>query len=256
MRAPELVVTTRERLEAAGCVAAAEEADDVVARAPDRSTVEAWTARRVRGEPLAWIVGGMTFCGHEIVVTPGVYVPRTQTEELARRAARLLPPGGRAADLCSGTGAVAVHLLRAAPRARVVAADIDARAAECSLRNGVPSLVADLVRGLRLCSFELVTAVAPYVPTAHLRFLPADVQRYEPERALDGGPDGLDVARRVVLAASRLLRPGGWLLLELGGDQDASIGSALQEAGFGSPLAWYDDDGDLRGVATQRAPGW
>ena len=76
---------------------------------------------------------------------------------------------------------------------------------------------------LRPGAFDLVTAVAPYVPTGALRLLPADVQRYEPRRALDGGTDGLDLVRRVVEAAARLLRPGGWLLVEVGGDQDAAL---------------------------------
>ncbi|HET9076669.1 MAG TPA: methyltransferase domain-containing protein [Acidimicrobiales bacterium] len=255
MRAPELMRAVEERLGAAGCVAATEEAEELVGRAPDRATVEAWTARRAEGEPLAWIVGALEFCGRDIAATAGVYVPRPQTEQLAIRAAGRLPPGGRAADLCSGTGAVAAHLRAAVAGARVVATDIDPRAAACARRNGVAALVTDVGAGLRAGVFDVVTAVAPYVPTAGLGFLPSDVQRYEPRLALDGGPDGLDVVRRVVAAASRLLRPGGWLLIELGADQDASLGPALASGGFVSTRTWHDEEGDLRGLATQRAPG-
>jgi release factor glutamine methyltransferase len=100
-------------------------------------------------------------------------------------------------------------------------------------------------------SFDVVTAVPPYVPTSQLRLLPADVQRYEPRAALDGGADGLDVARRIVSAASRLLAPGGWLLIELGGDQDDGLASDLAASGFDRIESWWDEDGDLRGLAAQ-----
>ena len=97
----------------------------------------------------------------------------------------------------------------------------------------------------------MVTAVAPYVPTGELRLLPADVRRYEPRIALDGGEDGLAVVRRVVSAGARLLRGGGWLLLEIGGDQDRELTPTLDANGFTSIDPWFDEDGDLRGVAAQ-----
>jgi release factor glutamine methyltransferase len=93
--------------------------------------------------------------------------------------------------------------------------------------------------------------VAPYVPTGDIRLLPADVQRYEPRLALDGGNDGLDLVRRIVGAAARLLRPGGWLLVELGGDQDRALSPTLATHGFDFAEAWFDEDGDLRGLAAQ-----
>ena len=97
----------------------------------------------------------------------------------------------------------------------------------------------------------MVTAVAPYVPTGELRLLPADVQRYEPERALDGGDDGLRLVRRVVAAAARLLRAGGWLLVELGGRQDLALLPTLDAHGFEAVRTWTDEDGDLRGLEAQ-----
>lgn len=242
-----------ERLQAAGCVAADEEADEMVRRAPDRAMLEAWVERRSGGEPLAWIVGSVTFCGLEVAVHPGIYVPRPQTEELARRAAQLLPSGGRAADLCCGSGAVARYLWAEAAGAAVVAADIDPRATRCARTNGVPAVTCDLGAALRPGEFDLVSAVAPYVPSASIRFLPPDVQRFEPRRALDGGVDGLDVALRVVVAASMLLRPGGWLVVEVGGEQDRGLAPALEAAGFGRAEAWRDDEGDLRGLAARLA---
>jgi release factor glutamine methyltransferase len=242
------------RLTAAGCVAAAEEADEMLAATPDDDTLETWLSRRERGEPLAWITGSTTFCGRAVLVSEGVYVPRIQSEELARRAAVLLPSGGSALDLCTGAGAVAVHLKAEVPSGFVVGVERDPKAATCARRNGVPAVIADLAEAIRPGrSFDVVTAVAPYVPTAELRLLPSDVQRYEPALALDGGDEGLDVVRRVVIAAGALLKPGGWLLIELGADQDEQLADDLTNAGLRGPTPWWDEDGDLRGLAAQAA---
>jgi release factor glutamine methyltransferase len=242
------------RLEAAGCVAAHEEAADYVALAPDTATLEAWLQRREDGEPSAWITGTVMFGGRAVHVDRGVFVPRDQTEELARRAAARLPDGCSALDLCTGSGAVAAHLRAAHPDATVIGTDLDARAAANARRNGVPALVTDLDAALRSgTTFAVVTAVAPYVPTADLRLLPADVQRHEPRLALDGGGDGLDVVRRVVAVASRRLRRGGWLLVEVGGDHDHELAPDLARAGFHDVTSWRDEDGDLRGLEAQLA---
>jgi release factor glutamine methyltransferase len=237
---------------AAGCVAPDEEAGELIAAAHDDNTLEDWIRRREQGEPLPWITGGLRFCGRRLRVEPGVYVPRLQSEDLARRASALLPErGGWAADLCTGAGAVAVHLMAEAQSARVVGVDIDMRAVVCARRNGVAAVLSDLGQCLRSTAFDVVTAVAPYVPTGSLRLLPADVQRYEPRRSLDGGADGLDVVRRTVVSAARLLRPGGWLLTELGGDQDRTLTPTLVGSGFGSARPWFDVEGDLRGIAAR-----
>jgi release factor glutamine methyltransferase len=246
------VATVVNRLSAAGCVAADEEAEELIAAAPDDSTLEVWIRRREHGEPLAWIIGTVLFCGRTRYVDQGVYVPRYETEELARRASELLAgDGGRAVDLCTGAGAIAAHLMAEVPAATVVGTDLDQRAALCARRNGVFALVTELGEPLRPHVFDVVTAVAPYVPTGKLALLPADVQRYEPRLALDGGDDGLDVVRQIVVTAARLLRPGGWLLTELGGDQDKGLGPTLAASEFSTATPWFDEDGDLRGLAAQ-----
>ncbi len=248
------LVAIVERLRSAGCVSAEEEARDLLAAASDPATIESWLMRRERGEPLAWITGTTEFCGQRIGVDPGVYVPRQQTADLARRAAALLPDAGRAIDLCTGAGAIAVHLMASDPSATVIGIDCDEHAARCARRNGVPALVGDLAEPLRTwCGIDVVTAVAPYVPSAAMQFLPADVQRYEPRVALDGGDDGLMLVRRVIDAASRLLRPGGWLLIEVGGDHDVGLDQTLSGTGFENVESWRDEDDDLRGIAAQLA---
>jgi release factor glutamine methyltransferase len=248
------------RLAKAGCVAANEEADLLIGSAIDATALDAALARREAGEPLAWIIGTIDFCGRPIRVDPGVYVPRAQSDELARRAGRRLAEaaatGGRparAVDLCTGSGAVACHLSAMVPAATVIGVDVDARAVTCARRNGVPAICADLAAPLRGGAFDVVTAVAPYVPTDEISLLPADVRRHEPLRALDGGTDGLALVRRVVTAAGRVLRTGGWLLLEVGGEQDVLLASDLTAAGFDSPTTWRDDNDDLRGLAARLA---
>lgn len=240
------------RLVAAGCVAADEEAAEFLAAAPDEGTLDVWLIRRERGEPPAWITGTVLFCGQKLHISPGVYVPRFQTEELARRAASLLPPYGRAVDICTGVGAVAAYLSSRVPTAQVVGIDIDLTAAACARANGVTTVMSDLAAPIaRHSSIDVVTAVAPYVPTGQLRLLPPDVQRYEPRLALDGGVDGLDLVRRIIRSAATILRPGGWLFVEIGAHQDSIASSTFEDYGFGALTLWHDDDGDLRGMAAQ-----
>jgi release factor glutamine methyltransferase len=241
------------RLAAAGCVAPDDEARELLLDAPDASELDARVRRREAGEPLAWITRRSAFGGVVVHVDPGVYVPRVQTEELARRAASVLPARGTAVDLCTGSGAVAAWLHDALPDAFVVGVDVDVAAARCAATNGVRVVVGDLASPLRLGgAVDVVTAVAPYVPTGERRLLPSDVQRHEPPRALDGGDDGLAVVRRVVAHAATLLCAGGHLLLELGGEQDVALASDLTGHGFTAMEPWHDDDGDLRGITVRR----
>jgi release factor glutamine methyltransferase len=134
------------------------------------------------------------------------------------------------------------------PSATVVGVDVDERAVLCARRNGVTVVVAELGDPLRCDAFDVVTAVAPYVPTAALDFLPADVRRHEPKLALDGGRDGLDLVRPIVGTSARLLRPGGWLLLELGGEQDEALRPTLAAYGFRAWSSWSDEHGEIRGL--------
>jgi release factor glutamine methyltransferase len=241
------------RLAAAGCVAAPDEAAELWATGHRGDGLEALVRRRERGEPLAWLTGTCTFGDLRLMVLPGVFVPRPHTVELATRAAAVLPAQGTAVDLCTGCGAVASHLRASAPGATVVGIDLDPLAAACARRNGVPTVVADLDGPLRDACADVLTAVAPYVPTAELAVLPRDVTAHEPRTALDGGFDGLAVVARVVAAAARLLRPGGHLLLELGGDQEGPVAALLAAAGLDEHTRWHDDDGDLRGLHARRA---
>jgi release factor glutamine methyltransferase len=239
-----------------GCVAPDAEADELLRAASDGvGPIDALLARRLRGEPLAWIIGSVRFCDVRVHVDPGVFVPRPQTEALARRAVSLLPDDGIAVDLCTGSGALAVVLRTAHPRATVLATDIDPTAVACAHRSGVQALEGDLdgplppsIRG----NVDVMTAVVPYVPTEELHLLPRDVLSHEPRRALDGGPGGTLLLRRAAVVAGHWLRPGGWVLLELGGDQAAGMATALAELGLEEVRVHRDDDGQDRAIEARR----
>lgn len=240
-----------QRLARAGFVAPGEEARELIEAAGDPSVLDCWATRRLDGEPLAWLTGSVAFLGSRVRVDRGVYVPRPQTELLARRAIELLPEDGLAADLCTGSGAIAVALRAAYPAARILATDIDPDACRCAASNGVEVYQGHLARPLpRALSgrFDVVVAVVPYVPTDEMIYLPRDVLRHEPVRALDGGHNGTRFLRQAVRSGRRLLRTGGSLLLELGGDQDQHLVPTLQKADFTMTRDLRDDEGDLRGI--------
>ncbi len=243
------------RLRQAGCVAAEEEAIELFESTEGNTQLlEALIERRCTGEPLAWLVGSVSFCDETILVHSGVYVPRWQSEPMAREAVRRLPEDGTAVDLCTGSGAIAVVLTRGRPNATVVATENESIALACARANGVTVYEGDLASGLPealLGTVDVVTAVVPYVPTEELHLLPRDVTEYEPTQALDGGPGGTTYLIRAAHDAALLLREGGSLLLELGGDQANELQSTLIELGFEAIHFLTDEDGDLRSLVCQ-----
>ncbi len=239
-------------LAGAGFVAAREEADELLSRARgDAALLTALVTRRLSGEPLAWITGSVSFCGVRIRVDPGVYVPRRQSEPLARRALERLPSGGAAIDICTGSGAIAKTLMTGRPGARVVASDLDERAVACAAANGVEVYRGDLFAPLPRTlggGVDVVVGVVPYVPTPELPLLQRDTFAFESPLAYDGGSDGAEVLRRVLSGSPRFLRRGGALLLELGGAQPDALGSDLARLGYVDVTVLVDDEGDVRGL--------
>jgi release factor glutamine methyltransferase len=232
-------------------VAADQEAAELVAAAADRHDLERMVARRQEGEPLAWITGTARFCGIGVTVRPGVYVPRWQSETLARTAVHHLPARGVAVDLCTGSGAVAMVLQAARPGARVVATELDPVAAACARDNGIDVLVGDLddpIPDELVGRVDVMTAVPPYVPDDALHLLPRDVRDFEPTRALDGGRHGLQVVARTVDRSTRWLAPGGRLVVEVGGSQFDPVSHLLTVAGYDTIEVLDDGDGDPRAV--------
>ena len=231
------------------------EADELLGFARDDDHLRELLARRVTGEPLAWIVGEVQFCGARVLVHPGVYVPRWQTEQLVRIAAQHLSAGDLVVDLCTGSGALAVALDFLVPGVKIVATELDERATSCARANGVEVYQGDFDESIPAGLFgraAVVVGVVPYVPTSELQYLPRDVREFEPLLALDGGESGTVELLRAVQAAKRLLRSGGFVAFELGGDEADLLLDELRRSDFHGGTVIYDDEGDVRGVTAFR----
>jgi release factor glutamine methyltransferase len=240
-----------ERLMRGGFVAADEEALELMeAAGGDAAVLEELVVRRETGEPLAWITGNVAFCGLKVLVHPDVYVPRWHTELVAERAAARLPEAGVAIDLCTGSGAVAATLSARRPGARVVGADLDPNAVVNARANGVEAYEGDLFAPLPadLGPADVVVAVVPYVPRRALPLLQRDTFRFETALAYDGGEEGLDILIRVLEEAPGFLKPGGALVLEVGGSQVGDLDADIARLPYTDVTEITDEDGDLRGI--------
>lgn len=260
------------RLRAAGCVFAEEEAtllaQEVEGRADAASSLERLVERRVVGEPLEQVLGWAEFAGRRIVLEPGVFVPRRRTELLAAEAVRLAAAvTGRPAivvDLCCGAGAIAVAVAAgvtaAGGRVELVAADVDEAAVRAARRNLEPlgarvvqgDLFDALPAGLR-GRVDVLAVNAPYVPTEEIRMMPSEAREHEAHVALDGGPDGLDVHRRVAASAAEWLAPGGHVLIETSRGQAHRTAALLTDGGLETRVQ-RDDGLDATVVVGRRAP--
>lgn len=228
-------------LRAAGCVFAEEEAALLVEAAPEPSALAALVSRRVAGEPLEQVLGWAEFCGMRVLVDPGVFVPRRRTELVVREAVAHVRqlPAPIVVDLCCGSGAVGAAVAATLPTATVHACDVDQVAVRCAQRNLPAGRVHEgdvydaLPVGLR-GRVDVVAANTPYVPTEAIATMPPEARDHEPRVALDGGPDGLTLARRVAAGAPSWLAPGGAVVVEASERQAPELATLFRAAGLGT----------------------
>ncbi|WP_308402458.1 putative protein N(5)-glutamine methyltransferase [Streptomyces sp. AC550_RSS872] len=230
-------------LRAAGCVFAEDEARLILAAAGTPDELAAMVDRRVTGLPLELVLGWAEFSGLRITVEPGVFVPRRRTEFLVEQALAHAPDASVVVDLCCGSGAVGAAVAAALGRVELHSADIDPAAVRCARRNvgpfGGQVHAGDLFEALpgRLRGrVGILAANVPYVPSDEVGLLPAEARDHEPRVALDGGPDGLDVLRRVADEAPRWLAPGGCLLVETSERQAPTALDAFTRSGLSARL--------------------
>jgi len=236
------------RLRAAGCVFAEDEARLLLAEASSADRLAAMVDARAAGEPLEHLLGWAEFCGMRVRVAPGVFVPRRRSELLVREAARELRPGSVVVDMCCGTGAVGLALAAAVPGIALHATDIDPAAVACAQANlrvaGGRAYAGDLFAPLPPAlrgRLDVVVANAPYVPSDEIAFMPGEARDHEHRVALDGGPDGLAVQRRIIDATPDWLAPDARLLIETGRHQADRTAAAMTAAGFVARVV-HDDD--------------
>lgn len=211
--------TVVARLRAAGCVFAEDEARLLIGAASTPEDLATLVDRRVAGLPLEHVLGWAEFLGLRIAVGPGVFVPRRRTEFLARQAVKLARPGAVVVELCCGAGAISAALLSMVDSVELHAVDIEPAAVGYARRNLPNSQVyqGDLYQPLPESlrgRVDVIVANAPYVPTDEIALMPPEARLYEPRVALDGGPDGLDISRRVIDEAPPWLSGAGHVLVE------------------------------------------
>ncbi|QTX06231.1 putative protein N(5)-glutamine methyltransferase [Agromyces archimandritae] len=248
-------------MRAAGSVFAEEEARLLIAEAADAGALERMAVRRIAGDPLEQILGWAEFAGLRILLEPGVFVPRRRSEWIAELAIAALDGGVRmpraapiVVELCCGSAAIAAAVQHRHPHAVIVASDIQAAAVRAARRNLTrPATVVrgdlfdGLPRGIHR-RIDLVVANAPYVPSGEIGRMPPEARDHEPRITLDGGADGLDIARRILAGAPERLRPGGRLIIETSRRQAPELLALFAAAGFDAGIR-RDPDDDRRGTA-------
>src|SRR6202046_5195999 len=210
---------------------------------------------RLQGKPTQYITGRQEFCGREFRVTPDVLIPRPETEHVVEAALRLAGGASRILDVGCGSGNLAVTL-RLETGAAAWASDISLAALAVAVGNaqrlGAPvSFVAcDLMSAFATASMDLIVSNPPYVPLKEEAGLQREVRDWEPRQALFAGPTGFGIYERLVFDAARVLRPGGWLMMELG--YSSREGVAAMFSGRWKEVQWIPDLAGIPRVVAAR----
>lgn len=235
---------------------------NVVLAAEQLQAVRELIQRRRTGEPIAYILGRREFYGLEFRVDPRVLIPRPDTETLVEVALKRTESRslyGRALDLCTGSGCVAIALSKARATWQLLATDTSQDALEAARHNAerlgalhnLTLLHSDLFEQIAPVHLDLITCNPPYIPAAEIATLAVDIRNFEPRLALDGGQDGLQIIRQIVIQAKPFLSPGGILAMEVGAGQADAVSALFAAAGFIAIERQRDYGGHERVVSGQ-----
>lgn len=204
------------------------------------------SARRIAGEPIAYLIGEREFFGLSLHVDPAVLIPRPETELLVELAMQYLPQGGRVLDMGTGSGAIAIAIAHTRPDAAVTALDVSEAAltvARTNARNNnvnVRLLRSDWFSALDTDErFDLIVSNPPYIVAGDAHLSEGDL-RFEPVDALTDHADGLSALRAISRCAPTHLERNGWLLMEHGYDQATAVRQVLVDSGFVDVQSWKD----------------
>ena len=226
-------------------------------RHDQRALFQSSLERRCRREPTQYITGVQEFHGLDFTVTPDVLIPRPETEHLVEEALARAQGAQAILDVGTGSGCVAVSIKKNLPSAKVVGGELSRAALRVAAENAsrlqspVEFVRADLVEAFSAGCFDMVVCNPPYVPLADLPGLQREL-RSEPSLALFGGEDGLRVYERFTSTVARILKPGGWLLLELGYRTRQAVEALLTGGDWHEPAVKADLAGIDRVLAVQR----
>jgi release factor glutamine methyltransferase len=222
------------------------------------------TGRRKRREPMAYIRGWREFWSLNFTVTPAVLVPRPETECLVEEVIRLRDPSRksrlRILDIGAGSGAVCIAVASEWPDADIVATEVSAAALEVARENAgkllgpdrkITFIQGDLFEGAE-GAFDIICSNPPYISEAEYATLAREVTFYEPREALVAGPDGTEFHRRIAEGARDQLKPGGWLLMEMGVEQRAALIAILEETKVFDDIRFRADYAGLDRVVIAR----
>jgi len=216
--------------------------------APEATQLSTLFRRRLQGEPIAYIVGEREFFGLAMVVTPDVLIPRPDTELLVELALERLPQRGRALDMGTGSGAIAVAIAYTRPDATMTALDVSEGALRVAANNAqrhgakVNFLLSDWYAALGDVAqpfLDLIVSNPPYIVTGDTHLSQGDL-RFEPIGALTDHGDGLSALRIIIDGAATYLKQDGWLLMEHGYDQSEAVRTLLAQRGFSEVQSWRD----------------
>lgn len=234
-----------------------------------RRRLQQFIQRRLAGEPLAHLTGRAHFMGLDMLSGPAALIPRVETEQLAQAGIELLldelrHPAARVIDVCTGSGNLAFAIAHHVPDAAVFAADISAEALALAEHNrrhlGLERV--ELRRGDLLEPFgdgfdgtiDLVVCAPPYILSGKVEQMAPEIAEHEPRLAFDGGPLGVTILLRLLEESPRLLRPGGWLALEVGLGQGPALGRRLlRDPHYDAVRQLADARGDVRVILARRA---
>lgn len=193
--------------------------------------------KRAERIPLQYITGEQEFMGHRFLVNSNVLIPRQDTEVLVEEALKIIRPGMDVLDMCTGSGCIIVSILKNVSEVNAVAVDISKQALNVAKENAKLNEVmvrfetSDLFEHIK-GTFDVIVSNPPYIRTEEITKLMPEVRDFEPFGALDGKEDGLYFYRKIVEEGQNYLKPGGYLLFEIGYDQGEEVSALMQQAGY------------------------
>ncbi len=239
---------------------------DRVLTQPQFTSYKSLINRRIKGEPVQYILGSREFWSLDLRVTPEVLIPRPETELLVEETLKLFKDERklilRFMEVGTGSGAIAIALAKELEGCFILAEDISWRAVLVAKENAriqgvsgnIRFLAGDLLSPLKegRSLFDLILSNPPYVPSSQIGTLTREIAKFEPRIALDGGPDGLELFRNIVIRSGSFLKEGGWLMLEFGEGQGEAVAEMIRNTGFFAPPCIIKDHSGVDRVIRAR----